>query len=80
MVLLVPNTPRGQRNQNVGVWSKERFIVRPCKEKGGGGLMCSTSGPDTTSNPELLEEFQQNIMGQGKEEHLRRVCDQFSDW
>ena len=42
--------------------------------------MCSTSGPDTTSNPELLEEFQQNIMGQGKEEHLRRVCDQFSDW
>lgn len=42
--------------------------------------MRPTSSPDPTSNPELLEEFQQNIMGQGKEERLRRVCDQFSDW
>lgn len=30
----VPNTQWGQTNQNVGVWSRERFIAVPCKENG----------------------------------------------
>lgn len=30
----VPNTQWGQTNQNVRVWSRERFIAVPCKENG----------------------------------------------
>ena len=30
----VPNTQWGQTNQNVEVWSRERFTAEPCKETG----------------------------------------------
>ena len=29
----VPNAQCGQRNGNVRVWSRERFIMRSCKER-----------------------------------------------
>ena len=56
----------GQTNQNISVWSRERFIAGPCKETGGSWP------PD----PKLSESFQQNISkGQVREEG-QRVCDQ----
>ena len=55
-----------QTNQNISVWSRERFIAGPCKETGGSWP------PD----PRLSECFQQNIFkGQAREEG-HRVCDQ----
>ena len=46
--------------QNVGVWSRERFIAGPCKEMGGLYL----------KNPELPESFQQNpFIGKVREGH-----------
>ena len=46
----VPDTQWGQTNWKVRVWSRERFITRPCKETGG-------SWP---KSPELPEGFWQS--------------------
>ena len=53
-------------NQNVGVWSRERFIAGPCKVSGWLVL-----------NPELPRGFQQSIFkGQVRGWGGHRVCDQ----
>ena len=59
-----PTYSEAKRYQNVGVWSKERFMAGPCKDN--GWLM----------PPETPEEFQQSMLKGQVREVGHRVCDQ----
>ena len=47
---MCPMSSKAKGYQNIGVWSRERFIEGPCKEMAGSCL----------KNSELLESFQQS--------------------
>ena len=55
---MCPKHSEAKQYQNVGVWSRERFIAGPCKETGGSYL----------KTPKLPESFQQSpLIGKVRE-------------
>ena len=69
----VPDTQRGQMNQNVRVWRTEWFIAGSWKETDGLGA----KNKQTNKKKQIAKGFEQNILIKAAEEgEGRRVYDQ----